>query len=204
MSAVPRGRIGSLLFDAPGRFVAGVHSRLGEDPARPAPRLLTGTIEPPLHEGLTVDIDGGRQGFHCVTHMALAADGRTLYYVSEGGRRLMRYDLAERRQLPDFLQLATDDPRGTYGPAAMADGRVWLATGQGAVQLSGDGRTLLSVAPETDRGWSRITLSRDGQVIHLGNFLTGILEHRDAESGRLLGRIDIGRRYSLSGVVEVP
>ena len=43
----------------------------------------------------------------------------------------MRYDLDARAQLPDLLQLDKDDPRGTYGPAVLRDGRVLMATGNG-------------------------------------------------------------------------
>jgi hypothetical protein len=45
------------------------------------------------------EIDGGKFRFHAVTHMTLAADGQTLIYVSETGRRVMRYDLAARRMV---------------------------------------------------------------------------------------------------------
>ena len=202
--ALPRARIGALLFTAAGRFVAGLHSRIGEDPAHPASQLYFGSLEPPVCRGLAVTVDGGRQGFHCVTHMALHPDRRTLFYVSEAGRRLLRFDLQSEQQLPDLLSFAAEDPRGTFGPAVLADGKVWIATGRGADCLAPDGQLLRSVAPDIERGWSRLTLANDGNSYFLGNFIDGILEQRKAADGRLLASLDIRRRYSLSGVVQVP
>lgn len=201
---LPRARIGSIAFDARGRFVAGLHSRIGEKPEAPAPRLYVGSFAASRIEPLAVEIDGGRFGFHCVTHMSLSPDGRTLFYVSEGGRRLMRYDLLELRQLPDLLRLAPDDPRGTYGPAVLPDGRVLMATGAGAVLIAADGRIEAEYPAEPARGWSRLTLALDARSWFLGNFVEGVLEQRSVDGGQLRRRHDIQRRYSLSGLAEVP
>jgi hypothetical protein len=201
---LPRARIGSLLFLPDGRFVAGLHSRIGEAPDAPGSRLWLGTARSRSAAGFAAEIDGGKFGFHCVTHMSLGPDGRTLHYVSENGRRLMRWDIETRSQLPDLLQLAPDDPRGTFGPAARADGRVWMATGSGAVLIGHDGRIEREVAASRPRGWSRLTLALDGASFYLGNFIEGLLEKRDADSGELILTHDIHRKYSLSGVAEYP
>ena len=55
----------------------------------------------------------------------------------------------------DLLQLDKDDPRGTYGPAVLRDGRVLMATGNGAVMLSPDGQPLRDYELGSARGWSR-------------------------------------------------
>ena len=201
---LPRARIGAMLFLPDGRFVAGLHSKLGEAPDSAMPRLWLGDFRRAAIEALEVEIDGGRLGFHCITHVALAADGRTLLYVSEAGRRLMRFDLEARRQLPDLLRFDKDDPRGTYGPAALRDGRVLLATGGGALLLDAEGRELRSFEFGSPRGWSRLTLSLDQRRFHVGNFVEGRLETRDTETGALHHVLDIQRRYCLSGVAEVP
>jgi sugar lactone lactonase YvrE len=201
---LPRARIGAMLFLPDGRFVAGLHSRIGEAPGSEAPRLWLGSFRESRIEALVAEVDGGKFGFHCVTHVALGPDGHTLYYVSEGGRRLMRYDLGARRQLPDLLRLDKDDPRGTYGPAVLRDGRVLMATGSGALLLAPDGQPLRNYELGSARGWSRLTLSLDQQRFHVGNFVEGRLETRDVESGALLHALDIQRRYCLSGVAEVP
>jgi hypothetical protein len=201
---LPRARIGSLLFLPDGRFVAGLHSKIGEAADAPGPRLWLGTARSRGAAGFAAEIDGGKFGFHCITHISLGPDGRTLHYVSENGRRLMRWDIETRSQLPDLLRLAPDDPRGTFGPAVRADGKVWMATGSGAVLIGTDGRIEREVAASRPRGWSRLTLSLDGSGFYLGNFIEGLLEKRDADSGELLLTHDIHRRYSLSGVAEYP
>lgn len=201
---LPRARIGSLLFLPDGRCVAGLHSRIGEPPGTVAPRLWLADLRGGTIEALEAEVDGGRLGFHCITHFALAPDGHTLLYVSEAGRRLMRYDLAARRQLPDLMRFDKDDPRGTFGPAVLGDGRVLMATGIGAVMLAPDGGPLRAYELGSAHGWSRLTLSLDQRVFHVGNFVEGRLETRDVESGELRHVLDIQRRYCLSGVAEVP
>lgn len=151
-----------------------------------------------------MDIDGGKFRFHAVTHMTLGPDGHTLIYVSETGRRVMRYDLAARRQLEDFLVLDAEDPRGTYGLGCLPDGRVLMATGMGAAMFAADGSLLKTYDIPERRGWSRLQLSQDPGRFWLSNFFEGILQQRDIETGELLREHDIRRKYSLCGLAEVP
>lgn len=201
---LPRARIGSIQFLPDGRFCAGVHSRHGEDPATPQPKLFLCDREAATAEPLAVDIDGGKFRFHAVTHMTLAPDGQTLLYVSETGRRVMRYDLARRRQLEDFLVFGAEDPRGTYGLGCLPDGRVLMATGMGAAMFAADGSVLKTYDIPERRGWSRLQVSQDAGRFWLSNFFEGILQQRDIETGVLLREHDIGRKYSLCGLAEVP
>lgn len=200
---LPRARIGSIQFLPDGRFCAGVHSKHGEDPASPQPKLYLCDREAGSALPLAVDIDGGKFRFHAVTHMTLAPDGHTLLYVSETGRRVMRYDLAAQRQLDDLLVLAADDPRGTYGLACTPDGRVLMATGSGAAMFAADGSLIRSYDIPERRGWSRLQLSLDPTRFWLSNFFEGALQQRDVESGELIREHDIGRKYSLCGLAEV-
>lgn len=200
---LPRARIGSIQFLPDGRFCAGVHSKHGEDPASPQPKLYLCDREAGSALPLAVDIDGGKFRFHAVTHMTLAPDGHTLLYVSETGRRVMRYDLAAQRQLDDLLVLAAADPRGTYGLACTPDGRVLMATGSGAAMFAADGSLIRSYDIPERRGWSRLQLSLDPTRFWLSNFFEGVLQQRDVESGELIREHDIGRKYSLCGLAEV-
>jgi len=201
---MPRARIGSIQFLPDGRFCAGVHSKHGEDPANPQPKLYLCDREAGRVERLEVAIDGGKFRFHAVTHMTLAPDGHTLVYVSETGRRVMCYDLAARKQLDEFLVLTPDDPRGTYGLACTPDGRVLMATGNGAAMFGADGSLLQSYDIPERRGWSRLQLSQDPSRFWLSNFFEGILQQRDVETGALIREHDIGRKFSLCGLAEVP
>lgn len=201
---MPRARIGSIQFLPDGRFCAGVHSKHGEDPASPQPRLYLCDRDAGTALPLAVDIDGGKFRFHAVTHMTLAPDGHTLLYVSETGRRVMRYDLAAQRQLDDVIVFAADDPRGTYGLACTPDGRVLMATGSGAAMFAADGSLIRTYDVPERRGWSRLQLSQDPTRFWLSNFFEGILQQRDVETGALIREHDIGRKYSLCGLAEVP
>lgn len=201
---LPRARIGSVQFLPDGRFCAGVHSRHGEDPAQPQPKLFLCDREAGTAEPLAVEIDGGKFRFHAVTHMTLGPDEHTLIYVSETGRRVMRYDLAARRQLEDFLVFDAEDPRGTYGLGCLPDGRVLMATGMGAAMFAADGSLLKTYDIPERRGWSRLQLSQDPGRFWLSNFFEGILQQRDIETGELLREHDIRRKYSLCGLAEVP
>jgi hypothetical protein len=103
-----------------------------------------------------------------------------------------------------LLVLAADDPRGTYGLACTPDGRVLMATGSGAAMFAADGSLIRSYDIPERRGWSRLQLSRDPTRFWLSNFFEGILQQRDVESGELIREHDIGRKYSLCGLAEVP
>jgi SMP-30/Gluconolactonase/LRE-like region len=201
---LPRRRWGNLLFAPDGRAIAGVHSFHGEAPddaygdgklARFDPR--SGAVE-----FFTIEIDGGRGGKHCVSNLALAPDGRTVFYVSEAGRRVLRYDIEQRQQLPDFRVFGEDEGRGTYGVQVLPDGRVLMATGTGAALFDKSGAELLRYDVPAVKGWTRAKLSLDGVHFYLGNFLDGILERRRISDGAVVDRFDVQRKGSLTSVVE--
>ena len=204
VESLPRARIGSILCLRGGAFVAGLHSKIGESADKPAARLYAGNLHTGQIKGLHAEVDGGKFGFHCITHMCLASDERTLHYVSEGGRRLMCYDIQTRQQLPDLLRLDKEDPRYTMGPSILRNGTVLMATGRGALYVGGDGVIERDVVATPARGWSRLSLTLDQRTFYLGNFLEGLLEKRDVVSGDVLQTLDIQRKYSLSGLIEIP
>jgi sugar lactone lactonase YvrE len=203
---LPRRRFGALLPDGQGGLWLGVHSRLGEPPSDEWGETWLFHADPVTRRvrALDVEVDGGMRGFHCVTHMALEADGRTLRYVSEGGRRVMRVDLEGGGQLADFLRLPEDDPRSTCGIATLHDGGLVMATGKGCCRLSAEGQLVEDYAVPAAPGWSRVTLADGGEQFFLNNFFTGVVETRTVDGGRVLARHDIGRKYSLCGLVEYP
>jgi hypothetical protein len=202
---IPARGFGSMEFVSPTQAVLGVHTFRGEDAANPSPKLFLADIAAETCEPLQVEIDGGKFGFHAVTHMGLHPDGHTLYYVSEGGRRIMRYDLAARRQLADFLVLAKDDPRGACGVEIAPDGRVLMATGSGCVLFAPDGALLKIYDLPERKGWARIQWANEARTqFWINNFFDGIVQKRDLETGAILLEHDIGRKFSLCGLAEIP
>jgi hypothetical protein len=203
---LPQRRFGNLVFRKDGTALIGVHSFHGhaaEDAYGDGklvafdPRARTFTF----HD---VAIDGGRGGKHCISNLALSADEDTVFYVSEAGRRVLRYRLSTREQLPDLLAFAADDPRGTYGVQVLADGRVLMALGIGAAVFSADGTLTQQYDVPERKGWTRAKLARDGQHFYLGNFLDGLLQKRELNTGRVVAEFDVQRKGSLTSVVEVP
>ncbi|MGA0018485.1 MAG: hypothetical protein ACO3IL_00665 [Steroidobacteraceae bacterium] len=199
---LPKARIGSIQFLPDGRFVAGVHSTHGEDPAQPKPKAYLCSRDEATAEPLAVSIDGGKFRFHGVTHMSLAADGRTLVYVSETGRRVMRFDLQRREQLDDWLCLPDDTTDGTYGLICLPDGRLLMATGMGAAMFDSAGQLIQRYDVPERKGWSRLQASAEPGKFWLSNFFDGILQQRDIETGELIREHDIARKYSLCGLAE--
>ncbi|MCC5870584.1 MAG: hypothetical protein JJU27_18955 [Gammaproteobacteria bacterium] len=203
---LPRRRFGAILPDGRGGLLLGVHSRLGDPPDDQWGQKWLFHVDPTRRavRALDVEIDGGMRGFHCVTHMAFEQDGRTLRYVSEGGRRVMRYDTTSDRQLEDFLRLDDDDPRGTCGIATLADDGLLMATGKGCCRVEPSGTGLVDYEVPAAPGWSRVTLAADGEHFFLNNFFAGVVEDRRVGDGQVIRRHDIARKYSLCGLVEYP
>lgn len=202
---IPARNFGSMEFVSDSQAVLGVHTFRGEDPASPSPKLYLADIEAGVCTPLAVEIDGGKFGFHAVTHIGLHPDGKTLYYVSEGGRRVMRYDLASRRQLPDFLVLEKDDPRGACGVEIAMDGRVLMATGSGCVLFAPDGSLLKTYDLPPRKGWARIQWANAARTqFWINNFFDGIVQKRDLETGAVHLEHDVGRKFSLCGLAEIP
>jgi sugar lactone lactonase YvrE len=202
---IPARNFGSMMFISPREAVLGVHTFRGEDAANPSPKLYLADFAAETATPLVVEIDGGKFGFHAVTHIGLDPDGRTLYYVSEGGRRIMRYDLAARRQLSDFIVLEKDDPRGACGVEVAMDGRVLMATGAGCVLFAPDGTLLKTYDIPARKGWARIQWANAARSqFWINNFFDGIVQKRDLETGTILMEHDIGRKFSLCGLAEIP
>lgn len=149
---------------------------------------------------------GGMGGFLGVTMSALSPDGRRLVYCSETGPRLMQYDLANDRQLPDVQSIQPPFPPGPppmffgmdYGP----DGTLYVLRG-GSIHVVDEstGATTRQI-PLEGFGWAIMDISRDGRYALVGSFFSGEVAKIDLSSGQKLGSIQTGAVKSLAGVVE--
>ncbi len=151
------------------------------------------------------DTHGGVVGIHGVTSTVLADKDTRMIYVSETGNRVMQYDLANDRQLPD-LRVFDDDENVfmvlTLMP--MLDGSLLISTGNGLVVLDKDsGETLRFYAMERP-GWAASGPTVDGEGIVVGNFFTGQVVIVSRETGEVVLSNNIGQRNSLSGVAQFP
>ena len=202
----PARPFGSVMCDPAGRVILGVHSdRPGLVPPGQGGRgPFLYRLDPKIGavEEFQCDFDGGRFGFHRVTHMYLLPDGSKLIYVSENGRRVMQFDLVQGVQLPDLFVMPAHESVGTCGMALHPDGGMMMATGSAAALYDLSGQMVRPIDVPERKGWSRLQRSKDDQTFFVSNFFEGIIQRRDLSTFKVLAEHDIGRKYSLTGIAE--
>lgn len=147
---------------------------------------------------------GGMTGFLGVTAAVLSADESILYYASETGPRLMRYDLVNDRQLPDLLAFPEGQRQMFFGLAFAADGALLVSRGARIDVLDPRYATVRRSLPLEGVGWATIAAAGDGRTIFAGNFFTGELVRVDATSGAKLASANVGVAKSLAGIAVFP
>ncbi|MCB1624360.1 MAG: hypothetical protein KDI32_07215 [Pseudomonadales bacterium] len=147
---------------------------------------------------------GGMGGFLGVTMSTLSADGKTLVYCSETGPRLMRYDLANDKQLPDLQSFQPP----FQGPPAMffameyaPNGMLYVLRGGRVEVVDDSGATKREIALP-GFGWAIMDITTDGRYGYVGNYFSGDVLKIELASGAQLGTIKTGGAKALAGVVE--
>ena len=156
-----------------------------------------------LQNHFAAENDPGKFGFHGVTNMQLADGDKKAVYISETGKRVMQYDLAEDRQLDDLFVLPDDDENSTAGIALTAQGDILMATVYGACLYSQAGAIVKEFDIPKERGWSAVRISADGTAFFVANFFTGRLEKRSLQTGEILAAADTGLVYRLASIAEI-
>jgi len=206
VDGLPERPFGSIAFDEAGRVLLGVHSARQAPPEDAYGAATLFVWEPKTNKitGHTPEIDGGRTGWHCITSMTHDPENSLLYYASEGGLRVSRYNVSAGEQATDYVQFHEEDTARTYGLGLLANGDMLMATGNGACRMSPDGKIVQSYDVAIEKGWTRVSLvSPNADTFYLNNFLEGVLQRRDIQSGEVLAEFDIERKCSLCGVAEV-
>lgn len=145
---------------------------------------------------------GGMGGFLGVTHSTLAPDGKTLVYVSETGKRMMRFDLEASRQQPDVLNLPEEDRAAMcFAVGYSRDGALLHMRGNAVEVLTEQGERLREL-PIPGFGWATMCVSADGEHVLGGNFFTGEIVRMSLESGEIAARANVGVERSLAGIAE--
>jgi sugar lactone lactonase YvrE len=151
------------------------------------------------------DTHGGMGGFLGVTMTALSADERTLYYVSETGPRLMRYDLAADRQLDDLANHGEDPRQMFFDLAFLADGRLAVLRGDRFEILDPHAGDVEESHPLPGFGWATLCPCADGDGVLATNFFTGDLLRYSLGERQVVAQASVGdARRSLAGIAEVP
>lgn len=147
---------------------------------------------------------GGMGGFLGVTMSALSPDESTLYYVSETGPRLMRYDLKNDRQLPDLIAYPEGQREMFFGVAFAADGSLLVSRGARIDVVDPQDAKVLRTYALEGFGWATLAPSLDGKAVFVGNFFTGELARIDLGSGSKVASANVGVAKSLAGIAEFP
>lgn len=148
---------------------------------------------------------GGMGGFLGVTMSSLSPDERTLVYCSETGPRLMRYDLAMNRQLPDLQSFEPPFPPGPppmfFGMQYATDGQLYVLRGAAIEVVDEQGKTQRAI-PLPGFGWALMSLMSDGEHCLVSNFFTGEVARIHLASGEKQASVMAGAPKSVAGLVE--
>jgi len=148
-------------------------------------------------------VHGGMGGFQGLTASALAADGKTLFYTSESGPKIMRWDVTARRSLPDLVDASTTPGRFFFDVSFDAAGRLLVVTGLGVDALDATTGAVLRRYPLGSFGWASMS-APIGDTVYLSNFFSGEIVRLDLQSGAITARADTGTKKSASGVAVAP
>jgi len=151
------------------------------------------------------DTHGGVVGIHGVNGIVLTDNGTRVIYFSETGNRLMQYDVANDKQLPDLLNGDTPGaPPMILFLTQLPDTRLVLATGRSFLLVDQNNGAILDEITMDDAGWAAIAPSIDDGHMLAGNFFTGEFVKLNVTTGKVVARGNIGVRESLSGIAQFP
>jgi sugar lactone lactonase YvrE len=150
-------------------------------------------------------------GFKGVTHIALHPSEDVVTYTTETGKRLMRYDLNRRQQLPDLATIQGGhlyDQNWFIALSYCADGRLLVTRGDSVEAYDEAGKVVRTYSlAEFGYGFAQITVCADQVHALAANIFTGIAVKFSLQTGEIVTHIQTdhgpGRR-SLAGIAEFP
>ncbi len=149
--------------------------------------------------------NGGVFGFLGCTSTVLKDNGKRLLYVSETGKVVKQYDLANDRQLPDLARFDKDpDMPMVLVMNVMPDGNLLISNAAGFVIMDPDNGKVLRNYKLEGMGWAAVNAGFDGQYAFTGNFWTGEVVKVRLSDGAVVARANVGQRESLSGIAQFP
>ncbi|MEJ2137876.1 MAG: hypothetical protein P8Y61_00240 [Gammaproteobacteria bacterium] len=138
-----------------------------------------------------------RTKFKGVTHMTIHPSKEFITYTTETGRRLMRYDIVNDRQMEDLDYFPDTDPndeadkRCFIAPTYMADGRL-LCTGSDGLRLYGENGKVLKTFALPGYGWAQCCPDADSNFALAANIWNGLAARVNLLSGKLEQTVDSG------------
>ena len=147
--------------------------------------------------------------FKGVTHSSLHPSGKFITYATETGKRLMRYDVVNDRQMPDLVTYPGEDPFDRVWVIAvkyLPDGRLLVTRGDFMELLDEKGGVLKTYPLET-YGWTDIEICADGAHCLVSSIWEGTVVRVNVETGEIVGSLDTGMKAPkrcLAGIAEFP
>lgn len=203
LDKLPSAALGSMIALSDGNLLVGEHM-VGDIPGFSG-RGKAYRVSP-FGETLAeydTETNGGMGGFLGVTHMALSADGATLYHSSETGPYVYAHDLdANRRLGPIYTR--SDPPPMVFGVATLPDGSLLVACGNEIRRVVPGSNSVRSYQLPEGRGWAVPIVRSNGSRFWALDFFGGKVACIDTESGALLEQKDLGLAKCLTGIAEFP
>jgi sugar lactone lactonase YvrE len=150
-------------------------------------------------------------GFKGVTHLALHPSGKYIAYTTETGKRLMRYDVVNRAQMPDLARIEGGDLYDRNWFIALAylqDGRLLVTRGDTVDLYAEDGKLLRNYSlKQFGYGFAQVAACHDQRHALASNIFTGAACKFSLETGEVVAQVQTdhgGQRRSLAGIAEFP
>lgn len=200
---LPDVGFGSILFETGDTCLMGEHLCGGPGPFAGDGKVRRFSADGELLQTFDTETNGGVSGFLGVTHLALSADGATLFHVSETGGVVYAHDLVRNRRL-GVLYTRADPPPMLFGLAVLPDGRVAVATGRSLRLVAPDGTVAGDIDLPAGRGWANLVVRPDGCSVFVLDFFGGQVAELSLPGFRFLRLTDLGNPQGLTSLVEVP
>ena len=146
--------------------------------------------------------------FKGITHSTMHPTQRFITYTTEIGKKIMRYDIQQSKQMDDLLVLPGDltDQNVAIAVNYLDDGRLLHSRGDRIEILDEDGEIIQTIDLK-DHGWgiAQVTPSHDQEHFFTANIFTGVAMKIRISDGVILGSIETGYKApkrSLAGIAE--
>jgi sugar lactone lactonase YvrE len=197
---LPSRAYGSMIVLPDGNFLIGEHM-VGQIPGFSGDgKVYRVAADGTVLASYDTETNGGMGTFLGVTHMALSADGATLFHTSETGAHVYAHDLVSNKRL-GAIYSRQDPPPLVFGLAMLASGDLMLACGSELRRIDPVGGSARSIEMPEGRGWA-VPVTRGDQLWAL-DFFGGRVALLDAESGAVAALHELGLAKCLTGIAEV-
>ena len=205
---LPSRAYGSMIVLPDGEFLIGEHM-VGAIPGFSGDgKVYRVAIDGTVLATYDTETNGGMGTFLGVTHMALSADGNTLFHTSETGAIVYAHDLVADRRM-GAVYTRQDPPPLVFGLAMLSDGQLALACGNGLRRIDPANGNAAPIALPEGRGWAVPIVQNnvgaaERQMLWVLDFFGGRVASIDAKTGAVAELCELGLAKCLTGLAEVP